>query len=749
MLPAKAGIYEDIANACPRDTKLFHRLIRKQRVTASSPGTELVIDSRLISGIDDVIEAWTTHFNHLATPQNASCFDEKHKQLVEDLLVMQWCATNTQQTHIEISQREVRQALRSLNNGKAADIHGLKAEHIKTAEQILIPSLTELFNILLKCNRTIEPLNSAFILPVHKKGKDRLCTDNYRGITITPILAKLMEHILLARIESSLQQSSLQFGFTKKLSPTMAILAVTEAIADATDRRAPLYVIALDVRKAFDVVDHSSLLRKLYHQTDSPTWRYIHRNLKTSARVRLGGSYGRPFDVNQGVGQGKIMSTHNYKLYVNNLLLQLTNIQSGAKIGETFIGAPTCADDIILMAADLVELQTQIDIVSDYADRERYHIHPDKSKCIVYGVNNPSPAILNDKVIPIVSHLTHLGIDRYSGVPCHDQLIDSRLSLARRTAYSLMGTGFHGVNGISPSYTINIYRTYVLPRLTFGLEAVVLKEKQIQSLESYHRTTLRELQSLPKRTAKCAVYLLAGTLPLEGLLDIQIASLLHMAGGQRNTILFEIGMYQLSTKNTKSTSWFIYAARRLARYNLDATVILERTGLLSFKTIITNYWTNHMREEIATKSSLRYLRPESCDLKKPHRVWSSGGNTTETRKATQKARLLTGTYTLQSNKATFNQFAIDATCPLCGEAPEDRQHFILNCSTLHVIRAKYLTEVNHLIPNFNDFDPEDKLLILLDSSYPRLRCNRADLEAVSRSYIYSLHCKRTSILNSS
>ena len=133
-------------------------------------------------------------------------------------------------------------------------------------------------------------------------------------------------------------------------------------------------------------------------------------------------------------------------------------------------------------------------------------------------------------------------------------------------------------------------------------------------------------------------------------------------------------------------------------------------------------------------------------MKKPHCVWSSGGNTAETRKATQKARLLKGTYTLQTNKATFNQFAIDATCPLCGEAPEDRQHFILNCSTLHVIRAKYLTEVNHLIPNFNDFDPEDKLLILLDSSYPRLRCNRADLEAVSRSYIYSLHCKRTSIL---
>ena len=182
-------------------------------------------------------------------------------------------------------------------------------------------------------------------------------------------------------------------------------------------------------------------------------------------------------------------------------------------------------------------------------------------QCIVYinDVNNPSPAILKDNVILIVSHLTHLGIDRYSGAPCHDQLIRQPLITCEKNS-RVQGTGFHGVNGISPSYTINIYRTYVLPHLTFGLEAVVLKEKQIQSLESYHRTTLRELQSLPKRTAKCAVYLLAGTLPLEGLIDIQIASLLHMAGGQRNTILFVIGMYQLSTKNTKSTSWFIYTA---------------------------------------------------------------------------------------------------------------------------------------------------------------------------------------------
>ena len=95
------------------------------------------------------------------------------------------------------------------------------------------------------------------------KGNDRLCTDNYSGITITPILDKLMGHILLTRIESSLQQSSLQFGVTKKLSPTIAIIAVTEAIADATDHRAR-YMSLLLTSEAFDVVDHSFTPKETY-----------------------------------------------------------------------------------------------------------------------------------------------------------------------------------------------------------------------------------------------------------------------------------------------------------------------------------------------------------------------------------------------------------------------------------------------------------------------------------------------------
>ena len=101
-----------------------------------------------------------------------------------------------------------------------------------------------------------------------------------------------MEHVILSRISYNQLQSPLQYGFTKGLSPTMTILAVTEAISDTVDRHTPLYIAALDVKRAFDVVHHPSLLHKLFHQSNicNSTWNYLkNNNLNTDAWVKLQG----------------------------------------------------------------------------------------------------------------------------------------------------------------------------------------------------------------------------------------------------------------------------------------------------------------------------------------------------------------------------------------------------------------------------------------------------------------------------
>ena len=81
------------------------------------------------------------------------------------------------------------------------------------ADTVLIPHLTELINSIVSRDCPTE----GYIFPIHKKGKDPMLCDNFRGI-ITPVLSKLLEHVILARIEPDFQQSPIQYGFTNNLS---------------------------------------------------------------------------------------------------------------------------------------------------------------------------------------------------------------------------------------------------------------------------------------------------------------------------------------------------------------------------------------------------------------------------------------------------------------------------------------------------------------------------------------------------
>ena len=140
---------------------------------------------------------------------------------------------------------------------------GLSAEHLKYSGAVLLQTIAEIFNEILTTKSVPEAFKSGIITPVHKKGKDPRTMDNYRGITVSSMLGKLFETIILNYlVELNSGQSELQFGFTKGLSPTMASLILSEGILDSSQKD----VAALDTKKAFDVVSHPILMKMLYHQ---------------------------------------------------------------------------------------------------------------------------------------------------------------------------------------------------------------------------------------------------------------------------------------------------------------------------------------------------------------------------------------------------------------------------------------------------------------------------------------------------
>ena len=126
-------------------------------------------------------------------------------------------------------------AISKLNSGKAADELGIKAEVLKNAPDVYGPILLHLFNECLKQGIIPTHFKSGILTSIPKKGKPPEVADNHRGLTITAIPGKVLEHMLKLRYDKVLlqNQSSLQFGFTQGLTPGLASLLITEAAAEA------------------------------------------------------------------------------------------------------------------------------------------------------------------------------------------------------------------------------------------------------------------------------------------------------------------------------------------------------------------------------------------------------------------------------------------------------------------------------------------------------------------------------------
>ena len=125
-------------------------------------------------------------------------------------------------------------------------------------------------------------------------------------------------------------------------------------------------------------------------------------------------------------------------------------------------------------------------------------------------------------------------------------------------------------------------------------------------------------------------------------------------------------------------------------------------------------------------------------------------NIHDSRRAQLKCRILTRTYTFQSNRAVFNQFAVDPTCKVCEKSPETRQHFIAECQTLQHARQNFYMKTRDIVDSIpvDISSPGDVTQLILDYSVFLENKFEIDLlEFHSRELISSLHRIRTKLLS--
>jgi hypothetical protein len=104
-------------------------------------------------------------------------------------------------------------------------------------------------------------------------------------------------------------------------------------------------------------------------------------------------------------------------VYNNALLQDLQNQKLGFMIGRTYVGCPTCADDIALLSNNVNELQDMLLTLHIYSRQDRVSIHPTKTKAVILNKTSKIPKTnskwqLGDTEIRTNNHANHLSITR-------------------------------------------------------------------------------------------------------------------------------------------------------------------------------------------------------------------------------------------------------------------------------------------------------------------------------------------------